>query len=62
MAQQVKDLALPLQWLGSLLWYGLEPWPGNFHLLQVWPKEKKNDLPRPPQGSYFIKGVSRGKD
>ena len=47
MAQQVKDLALPLQWLGSLLWCGLEPWPGNFHLLQVWPKEKKMTCPDP---------------
>ena len=31
----VKDPAL------SLLWLGLNPWPGNFHLLQAWPKKKK---------------------
>ena len=32
-AQQVKDLlALSLHWLGSLLWLGLDPWPGNFHM------------------------------
>ena len=31
--QQVKDLALSLQWLRSLLWLWLDPWPGNFHML-----------------------------
>ena len=31
MAQWVKDLALALQRLGSLLWYRLDPWPRNFH-------------------------------
>ena len=34
-AQQVKALAL------SLLWYEFDPWPGNFHMLQVWPKKLK---------------------
>ena len=33
-AQWVKDLVL-LQ-----LWLEFDPWPGNFHMLQVWPKEK----------------------
>ena len=41
MAQQVKDLAWLLQWLGSLLWCGFNPWPRNFHMLWVWPKNKK---------------------
>ena len=27
MAQKVKDPALSLQWLGSLLWHGFNPWP-----------------------------------
>ena len=31
-AQQAKDLALPLQQLGSLLWWGFDPWPGKFHM------------------------------
>ena len=31
----VKDLAL------SLLWHGLDPWPRNFHMQQVWPKVEK---------------------
>ena len=29
--QQVKDPVLSLQWLGSLLWLGFHPCPGNFH-------------------------------
>lgn len=33
MAQQVKNLALSLQ--------GLSHWPGNFCMLQAWPKKKK---------------------
>lgn len=28
--QQVEDWVLPLQWAGSLLWWGLGPWPRNF--------------------------------
>ena len=31
----VKDLAL------SLLWCKFDPWPRNFHMLQGWPKRKK---------------------
>ena len=41
MAQWVKDLVLSLLWLGSLLWHGFNPWPGNFRMPQVWPKKKK---------------------
>ena len=37
MAQEVKDPALSLQWLGSLLWPGFDPWPGNFRM----PKQNK---------------------
>ena len=36
--QWVKDPALSLQWLGTLLWSKFCPWPGNFHLPQTWPK------------------------
>ena len=35
MAQQVKDPVLSLQWLWSLLWRSLHPWPGNFHTSQA---------------------------
>ena len=41
MAQWVKDMALSLEWLGSLLWLGFDPWPRNFHVSQAWPKKKK---------------------
>ena len=41
MAQWVKELVLSLQWLRLLLEYGLNPWPENFHMLQLWPKKKK---------------------
>ena len=39
-AQKVKDLALSLLWLWLLLWCGFDPWPGNFHMPQVWPKNQ----------------------
>ena len=41
MARQVEDLAVPLMWLGLLLWLGFSPWPGNFCMLWAWPKKKK---------------------
>lgn len=37
MAHKVKDLVLPLQWLGLLLWRGFYSWPRNFHVLQEQP-------------------------
>ena len=37
-APQVKDLALSLHQLGSLLWCGFSPWPRDFHMLQAQPK------------------------
>ena len=49
MAQWVKDPALSLQQLGSLLWHGFNPWPENFHMLRTWPKNKK--LGSSPHGS-----------
>lgn len=30
MVQRVKDLGLPLLWLGSQLWRGFDPSPRNF--------------------------------
>ena len=41
MVQLVKDLVLSLQWLGSLLCCGFDPWPVNFHNSWGWPKKKK---------------------
>ena len=37
-AQQVKDVALSLQQLGSVLWGGFDPWPEDFQRLQAQPK------------------------
>ena len=64
MAQRVKDLVLSLQRL-SLLWCGFDPWLGNFHLIQVWPKkerEKENHSHvRCPQNACFSFGQNRKK-
>lgn len=40
-AQWVKDLALLLQWLGSLLWWEFDSWPKNFSMLRAWLGVKK---------------------
>ena len=37
----VKDLALSLQQFGSLLWLMFNPWPRNFHMLQVGAEKRK---------------------
>ena len=42
--QWVKDLALSLLWLQSLLWRGFYPWPGNFRMLWVPPSPKKSNF------------------
>ena len=49
----VRDLAL------SLLWLGLDLWPGNFHMLQVQPKQINRKLEHQKQinvdlGESFI--------
>ena len=41
MVQRVKGSVLSLQWLGSLLWQGFNPWPKNFHMLWAGPKKPK---------------------
>ena len=38
MEQWVKDLVLSLLWFWSLLWYRFFPWPWNFCMSWVWPK------------------------
>ena len=40
MAQWIKDTALPLQQLRSLLWHRLDPWSGNVHMPWAQPKDK----------------------
>ena len=44
--QWVKDLALSLQKLRSLLWHGFIPWPKNFHMPQALKKKKKKKKER----------------
>lgn len=39
--QWVKNPALSVQWPGLLLGYRFSPWPGDFHMLLVWPLKKK---------------------
>ena len=52
MAQQVKDLALLLLWLGSLMWRRFNPWPRNFHMPHIWTKQKvKNTSPERARGA-----------
>ena len=45
MAWWVKDLVLLQLWQDSQLQFRFDPWPGNFHMLQVWTnmKEEKNN-------------------
>ena len=38
--QWVKDSALSLLWLRSLLWHRFDPWPGNFRMLWAWLKNE----------------------
>ena len=44
MVQQVKDLVLSLPWLRLLLWHGFDPWPGNFHMPGMQPKNKQTGV------------------
>ena len=51
-AQLVKDLALSLQWLRSLLWCVFDSCPGNFHMLWAQPKKKKKTKPQDPHPKH----------
>ena len=46
MTEGVKDLALSLQWLGSVPGCRFNPWPGNFHMPYVQPKKKRKEKKR----------------
>ena len=39
----IKNWMVSLQWLGLLLWQRFSSRPGNFHILQTWPKKKKKE-------------------
>ena len=44
MAQWVKDPVITAAVLVTALWNRFYPWPRNFHMLQVWPKNKIKNL------------------
>ena len=53
--QQNKDLVLSLQWHRSQQQLGFDPWPGNFHMPQVWlKKEKKKKKKKKKKSSKII--------
>ena len=53
--QQVKDLALSLQQLGSLLWCGFDPWPWELPYVVGTTKNKQtNKNPKPQTFLPFI--------
>ena len=52
-APRVKDPALSLQWLRSLLWSGFSPWPMTFHMPQVWTKKWKKKKKKKKNYLYF---------
>ena len=71
-AQWVKDLALTLQWLRSLLWLGFDPCPGKFHMPLAQPKKKNKKKNQKKKTVIFLQtlinfmciklGVRKGKD
>ena len=58
-AQWVKDLALSLLWLGSLLWWGFSTWPGNICMPQACPPHQKKKLKR--KNNWEHRGVWGGE-
>ena len=48
MSLAVKDSAL------SLMWLGLSPWPGNFHIPWAQPKKKKKKKKNSDEGGYIV--------
>ena len=54
--QQVKDLALSLQWLRLLPWPGFDACPRNFHKPQVWPKKKRKNCSEYGKFDVFFGG------
>lgn len=42
-APWVKNLVVPQLWCRLLLLLGIDPWPGNFYMPHVWPKNKNKN-------------------
>ena len=58
LAQQVKDPALSLLWIRSLLWHGFNLWPRKFYMPQVQPKKKKKKKKENPD-PWTAKGLGQ---
>lgn len=41
---RLKDLAVPQLQYRAQLWFGFNPWPGNFHMLQVQPNNVNKQI------------------
>ena len=63
MAQWVKDLALSLLQLGSLLWHGFDRWAGNIYMWQMQPNKQTTKTP-PTEGKtnpiFLEKAILKG--
>lgn len=55
----VKDPMLSPQWIGSLLWQGFYPWPTNFNMPWVWPKNLIFQCPA--RNSPFVRSDQQSK-
>ena len=51
MVQGVKDVALPLQQLGSQC--GFDSWPRKFHVPQAWPKTKTKNKTKQKNAVFY---------
>ena len=61
-AQEVKDPALSLLCLRSLLWCGFEPWPENFCMHRAGPKKKKWMRESSRNSWYLVAQSLRGQN
>ena len=60
--QRIKNPALSLKWLELLQWCRFDYWPGNFYMLQGWPKTKQNKTHKKTQTfGEFPLWLSRNK-
>ena len=50
--QHVKDPALSLQRLGSLMWHGFDPWPRDFQWALGMEKKKKKKRKKSTQSTH----------
>ena len=56
MAQWIKDPKLSHLWLWLLLHYGLDPWPGNFHMPWAQPPPPQKKKPSNHLLNYYVPG------